>query len=229
MYWEEDGKLEHNGDDHSALYITYKGDASDLDTLKSLRIVCGEDSLESTYKKRHSSTGKTFKMPVNIGEISKDDTIEAIITTDDETQTIELKSSNSREIFEKGNDDYIENHYVFKGESKSWTGEMTADSTIIFFETDGVLGCDSDGASLLTVTYKGDVADLAPVKRFKIAYDTGSGGGSIEEYHDEYPLQEKTFTLSSGSGLTFIEDDFAVKVTITLDGKEESFEMRNQE
>ena len=229
MIFEEDGTFQHGADDHSALYITYKGDISDLESVKNLHIVCENDGMEAEFDNVHSSTVKTFKMPVSLGEINKDDTIEAIVTADDDAQTIELKSSNSREIFENGNDDYTENHYVFKGESEMWTGEMMVDSSMQFYEMEGILGCDTNERERLTVTYKGDVADLAVVKHLEIDYDAPLGGGSIQESYDpEYPLQEKTFTLSGGgSGVSLIQEDAVITVTVTIDGKTETFVMKN--
>ncbi len=152
-----------------------------------------------------------------------------MVTADGDTQILQLKTGNSKEIFTNGNDDYIENHYVFKGESDSWTGEMTVDSTLLFFEKEGVLGCDSNEKEKLTVTYKGDISDLGPVKKLKIAYDTPSGGGSLEESYDpECPLQDSTYILSSGSsGGSLIQEDSVIIVTVTIDDKTESFEMKN--
>jgi len=227
MFCEEDGTLHHDGDGNSPLYVTYKGDISDLESIKSLSIVCGESSTEYTFKKGPSLTGKTFKFPVSISDIKKDDIKEAVITMDGEAETIELKTSNSKEIFTKGNDDYIQNHVVFKGESESWTGEMTADSALLFYESGGVLGCDSEDKGLLTVTYKGDVSDLASVKDMRITYDTGNGVGSLgATYSDENPLQEKTFTITTSSfNVANIEEDFVVTVTVTTDDKTETIEM----
>jgi hypothetical protein len=227
MFYEEDGTLHHDGDDNSTLYVTYKGDISDLASVNILRIECGEDSLEDTFDNGHSSTVKTFRLPVSIGEITKDDTKKATVIADDVTQTIELKASNSKEIFANSNDDYIENHVVFKGESDSWTGEMTADSALLFYESDGVLGCDSEDKALLTVTYKGDVSDLASVKDMRIAYGTRNEVGSLStSYSDESPLQEKTFTITTRSfNVANIEEDFVVTVTVTTDDNTETFEM----
>ena len=228
MIFEEDGTFQHGADDHSALYITYKGDISDLESVKNLRIVCGEDSMENASSNDHSSTVKTFKLPVSLGEINKDDKIDITVTADDHTQTLQLKTSNSKEAFSNGNDDFIENHYVFEGESDSWTGEMMVDSTMQFYEMDGILGCDTNERERLTVTYKGDISDLGPVKKLKIEYEAPSGSGSLEETHDEYPLQDKTFTLSGGSsGGSLIQEDDVITVTVTIDDKTESFEMKN--
>lgn len=230
MFFEEDEVFQTGGDEHSALYVTYKGDISDLESVKNLRIVCGEDSIEDTFNNGHSSTVKTFKLPVSLEEINKDDTIEAMVTADSDTQTLLLKTSNSKETFVNGNDDYAENHYVFKGESASWMGEMTVDSTMQFYETDGILGCDADGEERLTVTYKGNISGLGPVKKLKIDYDGPSGGGGFEESYDpECPLQDSTYILSSGSsGGSLIQEDSVIIVTVTIDDKTESFKMRNE-
>lgn len=225
-----DDTLQHGRDDHSALYVTYKGDISELESVKNLSIVCENDGMQAEFNNGHSSTVKTFKMPISLEDISKDDTIEAMVTADSDTQTIQLKTGNSKEAFANGNDDYIENHYVFKGESEMWTGEMTVDSTLLFFEKEGVLGCDSNEREKLIVTYKGNVSDLGPVKKLKIDYDAPSsrGGGLEDNYDYACPLQEKTFIFSSGgSGGALIHDDAVITVTVTIDDKTESFEMRN--
>ena len=229
MLYEEYGTYHQDGDEKNALYVTYKGDISDLASVKNLRIVCGEDSMENAFSNDHSSTVKTFKLPVSLGEINKDDKIDITVTADDHTQTLQLKTSNSKEAFSNGNDDFIENHYVFEGESDSWTGEMMVDSTMQFYEMDGILGCDTNERERLIVTYKGDVADLAVVKHLEIDYDAPLGGGSLEESYDpEYPLQEKTFTLSGVSfGGSLIQEDAVITVTVTIDGKTESFVMKN--
>ncbi len=128
-----------------------------------------------------------------------------------------------------GNDDYIENHFVFKGESESWSGEMKVDSTLQFYEKDGVLGCDTNEKHKLTVTYKGDVSDLSSVKQLKIDFDAGPSSGSLEEEHVDDPITQKTFVMQGGgSGTALIQKDKIVTVTVTIDGKTESFEMKNQ-
>ena len=69
---------------------------------------------------------------------------------------------------------------------------------------------------------------MASVKNLKINYDAPLSGGSIEENHDEFPLQEKTFTLSGGgSGVSLIQEDAVITVTVTIDGKTETFVMKN--
>ncbi len=230
MSFEEDGTLQYNGNDHSVLYVTYKGDISDLESMKNLRIVCGESSMEETFDNRRSSAVQTFMLPVSVKEINKADTIEATVTIDNDSQAIELNVCDNQDVFTNGNNDFIENHFVFKGESEYWTGEMTVDSSSVFYESKGTLGCDATEKERLTVTYKGDVADLTSVKKVIIAYDSGSSGGSLEESHDnEYPLREKTFTLSGGcSGCSFFHEDDIITVTVTIDDETESFEMRNE-
>ena len=129
----------------------------------------------------------------------------------------------------KISDDYIENHFVFKGESELWTGEMKVDSTLQFYEKDGVLGCDTNEKHKLTVTYKGDVSDLASVKQLKIDFDAGPSSGSLEEEHVDDPITQKTFVMQGGgSGSAQIQKDEIITVTVTIDGKTESFEMKNQ-
>ncbi len=65
ILFEKDGSLCYDSDEDSELIVTYKGDISDLESVKNLRIVCGEDSIEDTFNNGHSSTVKTFKMPVS--------------------------------------------------------------------------------------------------------------------------------------------------------------------
>ena len=127
-----------------------------------------------------------------------------------------------------GNDDYIENHFVFKGESESWTGEMKVDSTLQFYEKDGVLDCDANEDHTLTVTYKGDVSDLASVKQLKIDFDAGPSGGGLEEEHADDPIAQKTFVMQGGGNGAQIQKDQIITVTVTIDGKTENFEMKNQ-
>jgi hypothetical protein len=68
------------------------------------------------------------------------------------------------------------------------------------------------------------------VKHLKIDYDAPLSGGGIEETHSaENPLQQKTFSMDgiSGGGVLIQKNDI-ITVTATIDGKTESFEMRNQ-
>ncbi len=125
-------------------------------------------------------------------------------------------------------DDYIENHFVFRGESELWSGEMKVDSTLQFYEKDGILGCDANEKHKLTVTYKGDVSDLASVKQLKIDFDAGPSGGSLEEDHADDPIEQKTFVMQGGGNGAQIQKDEIITVTVTIDGKTESFEMINQ-
>lgn len=124
--------------------------------------------------------------------------------------------------------DNIENHFIFSGESKSWTGEMKVDSKLGFYEKDGVLGCDANEEHTLTVTYKGDVSILSSVKQLKIDFDAGPSGGTLEEDHADEPIQQNTFVMKGAGNGAQIQKDEIITVTVTVDGKTESFEMKAQ-
>lgn len=123
--------------------------------------------------------------------------------------------------------DIVEHHYVFKGESEHWTGEYAVDYRGEFYYKDGTLCYDSNTDTKGSVTYKSELSDLASVKKIIVSYETPSGNGSITTVYDK-PPGEKTFNFGGGSdngSLLFTSED-VITITITVDGKTETMELK---
>jgi len=120
-------------------------------------------------------------------------------------------------------------NYTFKGENDSWTAEYKVVGTVTWSKADGKLHYESEATKVLTVTYKGDAAELSSVRYLELSYDTGAGGGKFaENYDSENPLSQKVFTFrSEGKGQSIPYKDEVIEVRINLDGNEQTIELKN--
>ncbi len=126
----------------------------------------------------------------------------------------------------------VENYnYLYKGENASWTAEYAVNGTGIWTKTNGKLHYDNDIEKVFTITYKGNISELANVRHLEIAYETTAGGGrQTEDYDSSNPISEKTFKFRSRSqGVAVGRKDQTIKVTITLDNDVQSLELKNLE
>ncbi len=127
------------------------------------------------------------------------------------------------------NNDFKVHRTIFRGQSPNFTGEFLADSTERFFRIDGTLHYQNKESTLLTITYKGELSDLASVKQVQIVCDRGTGISSLQQCIEEGdpPLFEKTFRIAGGGGnCALVMQDAVVRVTIDLDGKTETLDLK---
>lgn len=117
-------------------------------------------------------------------------------------------------------------YFTFKGGSGEWDFEYQVDGTITFYRMDGRLSTESQCTNVLTASYKKGLDALNRTKELSISYETSIGGGSLSE---TMPWRDTVFHLYSGSrGGALERSDETVHVTVTMDGRTETFELVNE-
>lgn len=117
-------------------------------------------------------------------------------------------------------------NYVFEGENEEWTGEFEFNAIEVFTEKDGKLDYENKSNDKLTITYKGELAELASVKHIEISYQANSSAGSMASEYNDGPPTNTTFTLAGGGGNSaLISEDEVITVTVNLDGETQTFEL----
>lgn len=127
------------------------------------------------------------------------------------------------------NKEVIKHNYTYKGENEFWTVEYKVNGTGIFTEKNNKTEYESNSNHTLTVTYMKSLSDLSSVKHLEISYESSAGGGKLaEDFNNNHPLNQKTYTLKSSSIGGAIENkNEVIKVSINLDGKVQTIELRN--
>jgi hypothetical protein len=121
--------------------------------------------------------------------------------------------------------DIVQNQYAFTGENDSWNAVYTERLTAWFTQGPAGLHYSINAADKLTISYKKDISALASVKHFKVAFQIGSGGGSIE---GDGPVLSTTYTFRNINYLP-MQKDTAATVTIELDGAAQTIELKNNQ
>lgn len=124
------------------------------------------------------------------------------------------------------NKNVIKHNYTYKGENEFWTAQYKVNSTDTFTKKDDKLHYEGNSNDILTVTYKKNISDLSSVKHLEISYKSSAGYGSIGQNSP----RKKTYTMTSSSttgGATENKDEI-IKVTINLDGKIQTIELKNE-
>lgn len=123
----------------------------------------------------------------------------------------------------------VENYnYNYKGENELWAAEYNVDGKSKITEKDGKINYYGDANYQLTVNYKKDLSQLSSAKHLEISYKTGTKAGNlIQDFDDNNPV-EKTYTLKSSStnGAVGRKDD-VIEVTLNLDGKIQTIQLKN--
>lgn len=121
-------------------------------------------------------------------------------------------------------------NYTYRGENEFWTAEYKVNGIDTITEKDNKISRQSKVSNVLTVTYKKDLSELYSVKHLEIYYKSSVGGGKkIEDYEGD-SSKEKTYILNSGSTNGEIENkDEVIEVTINLDGKIQTIELKNEQ
>jgi len=126
------------------------------------------------------------------------------------------------------NKEVIRHNYTYKGENEFWTAEYKVNGTGTFTEKDNRTSYESKCSKVFTVTYKKDLSELSSVKHLEISYKSSAGGGKTTEDFDDSPPNEKTYILKKGGTGGAIENkDEVIEVTINLDGKIQTLELKN--
>jgi hypothetical protein len=125
------------------------------------------------------------------------------------------------------NKDVIKHKYYFKGEGNLWDAYYQEKSVETYREIDGILDYDCDTESTFTAVYKNDLSDLVDVKKIEVGYDAGSFGSTLTENYIENGPDKRAFIIKSTSGLVSNEAGI-IKVSISIDGKTETFELQSQ-
>jgi hypothetical protein len=102
------------------------------------------------------------------------------------------------------------NSYMYKGENETWTVQYK----VTFNE--------GKYNSSFIATFKGDTSQLSPEKNIIISYQSTASGGTIIKKFNE---QTYTFT-SSGEGGAIENNNEVMNVTINIDGKIQTIELK---
>jgi hypothetical protein len=119
----------------------------------------------------------------------------------------------------------IHKDYIFTGESEHWIGEYVFKGTEKWKEKNKRTTLSSESRYTLAIKYKGDLSELASVKKLSYSYKTSLGSGSDKMEFDEPPTQI-LFTINGGGTSTMNQDE-VIEVNVEWDSFEESFELRS--
>ena len=121
----------------------------------------------------------------------------------------------------------INHNYVYKGGNEFWSAEYKVNVTDTFTEKSGKNEYDSNDNRVFTITYKKDISQLSTVKHMEISYKSSVADGKItEDFNDGTPKEKAYTTKSVGKGGAIENKNEVIKVTINLDGKIETIELR---
>jgi hypothetical protein len=121
-------------------------------------------------------------------------------------------------------------NYIFKGENEKWSADYRIDGIGVFTERNGRTEYENNVTKLFTITYKKDLSELASVKHMEISYKgIGEKGSMKTDFNDGSPT-EKTYRMKSGGwGVAInLNKDQVIEVTVNLDGKIETIELKNE-
>ena len=122
----------------------------------------------------------------------------------------------------------INHNYVYKGENAFWSAEYKVNGKGTFTEKNGKNQYDSNAKKVFTITYKKDINQLSTVKHMEISYESSVASGKVTENFNAGAPKEKTYTTKSEDEGVPIENKYdVIKVTINLDGKIETIELRS--
>jgi hypothetical protein len=119
----------------------------------------------------------------------------------------------------------IRKDYTFTGESEHWIGEYVFKGTEIWKEKNKRTTLSSESRYTLAIKYKGDLSELASVKKLSYSYKTSLGSGSDTMEFDEPPTQ--ILFAINGGGTSTMNKDEVIEVTVMWDSFEESFELHS--
>jgi hypothetical protein len=119
----------------------------------------------------------------------------------------------------------IHKDYIFTGESEHWIGEYVFKGTEKWKEKNKRTTLSSESRYTLAIKYKGDLSELASVKKLSYSYKTSLGSGSDTMGFDEPPTQ--ILFAINGGGTSTMNKDEVIEVTVEWESFEESFELRS--
>ncbi|MFC4025498.1 hypothetical protein ACFOUV_17075 [Oceanobacillus longus] len=128
------------------------------------------------------------------------------------------------------NEEITEHSYQFIGEGQYWEAELKYEAEEIReIDANNVNTYSSEDEYNFKLTYKGDLDELASMKKLDYEFKLGpTGGGSSSETFDE-PVSVKEFTSRGGGTGSIMREDIVVSVEVKWDDNEESFELALKE
>jgi hypothetical protein len=118
--------------------------------------------------------------------------------------------------------DIVVRNYHLKGENNHWIAEYKGYSKGYFYkQDDGKLNYKGNVDEKLTLTYKGELSELSQVR--KVGY-SWIGGGGTDGF--DSPPDRKVFTWQSIGKGGVIAKDNVENITVILDDKSETLEMK---
>lgn len=120
----------------------------------------------------------------------------------------------------------IEHHYTYRGENDLWQAEYKVDSRVTLSDDKGKITGSGDKESVLTVTYKNKLEDLAKVKHLDISFESSISAGAMEQKFDEEPPCETVYVLKlRTTGMEVENEEETIPVTIDVDGNVQTIEL----
>ncbi len=129
------------------------------------------------------------------------------------------------------NPNFIRNHFIYTGESASWSAVYAANEKGVFSENQKGLTFHSWSKDLLTITYKKDPSGLLLIKNIRIDYkpEPESISGFLAEDYTNGPGARSVYRISTGSrGAMLLREDVIFTITVTTNGSAETMHLKNQ-
>lgn len=119
------------------------------------------------------------------------------------------------------NDNIVKQDFNLKGENNNWITEYKGHSEGEFYKVKGVLNYKETSDGVFTLTYKGNLSDLASVREIRYEFVNCSAKMVLDQAPDK-----KNFTWNQGLSAA-TDEDITKKVDIMIDGKIETIEMKS--
>ncbi len=120
--------------------------------------------------------------------------------------------------------------YRYRGESEHWLAEYDIVGYAYWGREGSDFQYDSHFVKNLTVTYRGDVSELATVKYFKIDCSDKIGWVRSGGYDETMPLSETVFTRKrTTDGDLFPKKETIYEIVMTLDDEVETITLAIEE
>ncbi|MYL45618.1 hypothetical protein GLV94_08160 [Virgibacillus halodenitrificans] len=128
------------------------------------------------------------------------------------------------------NKEVINHSFLYKGEGKEWKAELEYEAKEVWEkDKEGVNIYSGKVNYIFTLTYKGEVKELASLNKLSYTFKRGTTGeGSSTQNFDE-PVTQKIFTSKGGGTGAIMREDESVHVEVEWDGKKEAFELAEKD
>jgi hypothetical protein len=124
------------------------------------------------------------------------------------------------------NGEVTEHKYLFTGEGEYWSAELEYEAEEVWDkDADDVNTYANESGYIFTLTYKGDLEELAPMEQLEYQYEKGTVGSGSSSFTFDEPVSDKKFTSRGGGSGAVMRGDMVVYVDVKWDEQEESFEL----